>query len=91
MFYESLGCLVFIKEHSRYSKDIWGLFDGLVLSLHEGLIFIQIKTNRFGKVTDIGKFCERYGVNADIIMFKDRDNEPYFRSFRNGYRKVERN
>jgi hypothetical protein len=81
-FYESLGCIVFIKGHFRHEKDIFGLFDAIVISPIDKVLFVQIKSNHFGNIKRIQDFCETFNVNADVICFRDRVKQPYFRSFR---------
>ena len=77
-----MGCLVFIKEHSRHQKDIFGLFDGIIISPTDGVVFIQIKTNSFGNIEKTRSFCEKYEINAEIIVFKNGEKLPHLRSFR---------
>ena len=79
-YYEKLGHKVFIKQHTRFDKDIWGLADGCFLTKKGRVVFIQIKSNRFSGEKEIRKFCNDWNCCFEIIMFKDRDDTPYIRS-----------
>lgn len=72
---------IFIKEHSRFSKDIWGLFDGFYIDTERGIVLMQIKTNRFSGMKSIEDFAKLHRVPCEIIMFKDRDTKAYVKEF----------
>jgi hypothetical protein len=81
-YYKTKGInKIFIKEHSRWNKDIFGVFDGFFIHPHYGVFFIQIKTNQFGPINKIERFVTENKVNAEIIMFKDREKKPYLKTF----------
>lgn len=82
VYLEKMGATkVWIKQHTRFEKDIWGLFDGFYIDPERKIVLMQIKTNKFGSVKRIEKFAKLHGVPCEIIMFKDRDKKAYVKLY----------
>ena len=74
---EDKGYLVYMIVHSRYQKDIWGLWDGCSLKQDE-FFFLQAKTNTTGlerKTQPHRKFCEKYNIQGKIFNWLGRKKE----------------
>ena len=68
---EKKGCLVHIIHHSRFSKDLFGLFDGFYIK--DGIItFFQVKTNQKPNLKPYQEFSEKHNVCTKVFVVKDR-------------------
>lgn len=67
-YWESKGGLVYQVVHGRYGhKDIFGLFDQLVL-LNGELLFVQVKTNKQDSITKHLAFRDGMRFPARIVL-----------------------
>lgn len=65
--------------HTRHSKDLWYLWDGVGLSRLGEVLWIQVKTNGYPSKHDrerMQEFCERYRQRAVFISWFDRVKSP---------------
>lgn len=70
-YLEKKGCLVHIIHHSRFSKDLFGLFDGFYIK--DGIVtFFQVKTNTKPNLKPYQDFSEKYRVPINVFVVKDR-------------------
>ena len=68
---EKKGCLVHIIHHSRFSKDLFGLFDGFYIK--DGIVTLfQVKTNIKPNLKPFQEFSEKYKVPINVFVVKDR-------------------
>jgi len=75
------GFLIYTVPHSRFSKDAFGIAD--MIAIKDGEIFlVQIRTNAWGNMEIFEDFFQKNRVNMLVILFKDREKEPYLRSWR---------
>lgn len=69
--YEHGAELVYIIHHTRFSKDIFGLFDGFYIK--EGMIcFFQVKSNRKPTMKPYREFTQKYRLPTQVFVVKDR-------------------
>jgi len=79
-FYRKHGYMVFIKPHTRWNKDIFNLFDGIIIGNGTAKL-VQIKSNQFARTKEIEDFAKKYNVPCEIIVFKDGEKEPRIKSY----------
>lgn len=72
-YFESCGFLVHIIHHSRFSKDIFGLFDGFYIDPEGETVYFQIKSNKMPTLKPYKDFKEKYNVKRiQLINVRDR-------------------
>lgn len=64
--------------HTRFFKDIFGIGDAIAIKDGE-VYFVQFRTNQWGDMKIYEEFFSKHGVNIMVILFKDRELEPYIR------------
>ncbi len=65
------GWSIHTIQHSRWSKDIFNLFDGFVVK--EGkILFFQIKTNKKPRKESYVKWVSKYGIPVILATYFDR-------------------
>jgi len=76
---ESLGYQVFQIHHTRWQKDVFGLWDQIWVKEGE-VIWIQVKTNKKPSKKDLEKYeswCKKYKQKGMIVIIRDR-KDPVF-------------
>ncbi len=69
--YENGYELVWFIHHTRWSKDIFGLFDGFAIK--EGVVvFFQVKSNEKPNMKPFREFFETYKIPVKVFVVKDR-------------------
>lgn len=63
--------LIYFIHHSRWSKDIFGLFDGFYIKEGE-VCFFQVKSNRKPLLEPYKEFYEKYKIPCKVFVVKDR-------------------
>ena len=77
-FFEEDGWLVYINHHTRWNKDIFGLFDGFMVKENKSklikhpVVFFQLKANKFPVFKDYKEFSGKYGVLILLAKWVDR-------------------
>lgn len=71
VFLESKGYLVYMIHHSRWSKDIFGLFDGFAVKDGK-VMFFQVKSNKMPSIEPFIDFYKRFQIDCEIFIVKDR-------------------
>jgi len=69
---------IYTVPHSRYSKDAFGVADMFYIENGE-LKMLQTKTNQWQDMRAIKAFVEETKIPVEVIMFKDRKEEPEIR------------
>lgn len=69
--FERLGGVIWFAPHTRFSKDIFNLFD-FVLLLDGETYFGQVKSNSFPPQKVYEDFARRHKVRAILINVRDR-------------------
>jgi len=70
-YLEDRGYLVYIIPHTRFSKDIFGLFDGFFIK--DGVVgFFQVKSNTKPSMKPYRDFYLKYKVPSKVFVVKDR-------------------
>lgn len=77
-YLEEMGYKVYICPHTMSIKDIWNLFDAVCINKHGEILFVQIKTNTYGKIKPLSDFVFEYlsyskEVKVAILRYKDRE------------------
>jgi len=68
---KEVGWEIYTIHHSRWSKDIFGLFDGFVIK--DGiLIFFQVKTNKKPRLDKYTRWVSKYGIPVILATYIDR-------------------
>ena len=62
---------VYVIHHSRWSKDIWGLFDGFAIK-KDVVMFFQVKTNKKPSMKPFREFYDKYNIPVKVFVVKDR-------------------
>jgi hypothetical protein len=70
-FLEKDGWLVYIVPHTRFSKDLFNLWDAVAIK-HGIVAFVQIKSNSWGSVKPLREFAMKHNVLCMIIRYDDR-------------------
>lgn len=73
-FAESKGYQVFQIHHTRWQKDVFGLWDQIWVKKGE-VIWVQVKTNQKPPKKEMEKFkswCKEYRQKGLIVVVKDR-------------------
>lgn len=70
-YLEKKGYLVHIIHHSRFSKDLFGLFDGFYIK-DGSITFFQVKTNTKPNLKPYQDFLKKYKVPIKVFVVKDR-------------------
>ena len=73
-FAESKGYQVFQIHHTRWQKDVFGLWDQIWVKKGE-VVWVQVKTNQKPPKKEMEKFkswCKEYQQKGLIIVVKDR-------------------
>lgn len=60
--------LVFTQKGNYLATDLWNLFDGICWLGHR-IVFLDLKTNNWGKKVLIEKFLENKAPNITIVSF----------------------
>ena len=69
--YKELGVdLVWTIQHTRFSNDIFGLWDGLFIK-HEKVRFYQVKSNSKPKLQPFKEFWDKYHIPFLILICYD--------------------
>lgn len=63
---------IYFKPHTRYDKDIFGLWDGLCYDRNGNHVWVQIKTNAWPSTKKILAFLDRKNVGALAINVRGR-------------------
>lgn len=59
-------------QHSRFHKDIWGLFDGFTIDRHGATHYIQVKSNSWPSARSYLEFVKKRPL-IKIMLFNVRD------------------
>jgi len=75
-YMKKLGFITYTVPHSRFSLDAFGIAD--LIAIRKGVVwFIQCQTNQFHSLKKYDSFYRKHNVNIMVLMFKDREKEPY--------------
>ena len=77
---ESLGYLVFQIHHTRWQKDVFGLWDQIWVNKEGEVIWVQVKTNRVPSKKELTRYhlwCQEYKQKGLIVVIRDR-KKPLF-------------
>ncbi len=71
---EKQGYKVWFIQHTRYQKDMWGLFDGIALKSNIAYPYlIQVKSNSFPTLKPFKEFKQKFPfVHLLLVNVKDR-------------------
>jgi hypothetical protein len=69
-FLENQGFMVYLIHHTRWSKDIFGVFDGFAIK--DGKVyFFQVKSNSWGNFDEFKEFCEKNKLRGLFFNVED--------------------
>ena len=70
-YLEQRGFKVWFIHHTRFQKDIWGLFDAFCIS-REGTAMVQAKSGRFPPMLDFITFSKAFPSVSVMLVAVDR-------------------
>lgn len=75
-YLKKMGFITYTVPHSRFSLDAFGVAD--IIAIREGVVWlVQCQTNQFHSLKKYENFWKNHKVNIMVLMFKDREEEPY--------------
>lgn len=79
---ESRGFKVWFIHHTRYQKDIWGLFDGIAIH-KDGVAMVQVKGHSLPPVRDFVVFSRAF-PSVSVLLMAQRRKGFYIKELREG-------
>lgn len=67
---EGCGWLVHMIQHSRWSKDLFGLFDGFAIKSGK-VLFFQVKSNSKPNPKPFKEWAETYNIPVAVFNWVD--------------------
>jgi hypothetical protein len=67
-----------IIPHTRWHQDLFHIADAVAIR-DSDMWLVQFRTNALGDMKIFDDFFSKHKVNIIVIMFKDREKEPYLR------------
>jgi hypothetical protein len=66
------GYRVHVFSHTRWQKDAFGVADQVWLSKGGDVVWVQVKTNKWGNVAPLLEFSRAHLQWVKLLMWKDR-------------------
>lgn len=70
--WESKGWIVHFEPHTRFHKDMFNLFDGVLLRPIDEPHFFQVKSNAWPKLKLYQDFVKKWNCTALLVRHRDR-------------------